>query len=85
MDAEMEEVIYTMPEGEKITYIHHMQHNKGETLDKLLFASHKNDKYKIYIFDMLAGKPYGDPTILEGDGRVADVINIASNLEYYNY
>jgi hypothetical protein len=85
MDSQTEEVIYTLSEGEKINYIHHMQHNRGNTFDKLVFASHVNDKYKIYIFDMLAGRPTGEPTILEGEGRVADVINIASDLEYYNY
>jgi hypothetical protein len=90
IETKQEEVIYSLPAGEKITYINHSKYDLGDDdekyhFDKLVIASHSGGKYKVYLFDMLAGKPKGDPVIMEGEGRVADVIYISPHLKRYNY
>jgi hypothetical protein len=91
IESKQEEAIYSLASGEKITYIRHSKYNvdiqvdDDYNFDKLVIASYSGGKYKVYLFNMLAGKPKGDPIIMEGEGRVADVIYISPQLEYYNY
>jgi hypothetical protein len=81
-----EKVIYTLDTGEEITYIHHSKYNEGNAqydFDKLVVASYSGGNYKIYLFDMLAGKPKDNPVIMEGEGRVGHAIYISPKLNEF--
>lgn len=71
-----------MSKDEEITYIGNrywvnMQDNSGNkegNFDYLAFATYKNGKYKVYLYEILGGKPYGEPVrILEGEGKVVKI------------
>jgi hypothetical protein len=91
IESKQDEAIYSLAADEEITYIRHSKYNvdiqvdDDYNFDKLVIASYSGGRYKVYLFDILAGKPKGNPIIMEGEGRVADVIYISPQLEYYNY
>lgn len=67
-----------MAAGEEITYIKNYYWKEdavtGDNFDYLVFATHQNGKYKVYMYNILGGKPNGGPVrILEGDGKVVSM------------
>ena len=89
-------LLYTFSNEEKVSYIHHSKYepqaydystwtygpvDKEHWFNNLIVATHANGKYKVYLFEMtIAGGIKSNPTILEGEGRVADVLYISSFL-----
>ncbi len=67
-----------MAAGEEITYIKNYywteDADEKDNFNYLVFATHQNGKYKVYMYDVLGGKPNGSPVrILEGDGKVVSM------------
>jgi hypothetical protein len=80
--------IYSLPSGEKITYIYHYYRVSSWSgkiyMNKLVVASSlANGNYKVYLFDLLAGIPQSNPKILKGKGKVADVLYV-KEMNFYN-
>ena len=67
-----------MATGEEITYIKNYywteDTDEKDNFNYLVFATYQNGKYKIYMYDILGGKPNGSPVrILEGEGKVVSM------------
>jgi hypothetical protein len=65
-----------LPAGEEITYVSNRYYVNPDDLEAnfnyLAIATHQAGRYKIYLYNILGGQPYGDPVrILEGEGKVA--------------
>jgi hypothetical protein len=85
--TKQEKEIKSLASGEKITYIHHYYKYDGwdgVLMSKLVVASHDNENYKVYLFDLLAGGiPQSNPKIMKGKGKVADVLYV-KEMDFYN-
>lgn len=69
---------------EEITMITHKNVSADENY--LMIGTHKNGNYKVYLYELLAGEPYGEPvSILEGKGKVVDIQHSSTNNGYINY
>lgn len=84
LSSQAEEVIHNFTTGEEITHIHHRVHDEPDaeeySFDKLVVATYDGTNYKVYLFDMLAGKPKPNPIIYEGEGKVGHVYYISPAL-----
>jgi hypothetical protein len=87
------QLLYTLPVGEEITYMHHAKYeiidffkkqiDKDRWFNKLVVATHSGGKYKVYLFDVLQYDEQrldSNPIILEGDGCVADALYVSPAL-----
>lgn len=77
VDQETEEPL--SPQGlatdEEITYLSNSYWTATDdaenNFDYLVIGTYKAGKYKVYLYNTVSGKPYGDPVrILEGEGKV---------------
>lgn len=68
--------------GERITFMKALFHDPDpknpvpeDTFDKFVIATEKDGHYKVYLYDLLAGKPAPGrkPIVLKGEGRVCSV------------
>lgn len=79
-----------MATGEEITYISN-RYWTGDTdaddnFDYLVFATHKDGKYKVYLYEILGGKPYGKPVrVLEGEGKVVKMHYVDHSMTMTSY
>ena len=76
--------------GEEITYVSNRYWTGGTEadFDYLAIATHKDGKYKVYLYNILGGKPSGAPVrILEGEGKVVKMnyVDHSMNEKSYNY
>lgn len=62
---------------EEITNIHH--HLMQGVINKVAVSTYNNGRYKVYLYDVLAGNLQPNPQILEGEGRVFKIIYIYGN------
>lgn len=83
ISSDSQKDIYTFTEGEEITYIHNSIYY-SDKMDKIVVATYKNGDYKLYLFDILAGAPTGEPVIYEGKGRVKEVIYTAAGISSFS-
>lgn len=87
-----EDIVLDMPEGEDITYINHYQYDASwgeeEELDphweKLVLATFDGVNYRIYLYDLQAGAPVGEPEIIKGTGKVKHLLYMSPYLGQYN-
>jgi hypothetical protein len=93
------QLLYTLPAGEKVTYMHHAKYEVRKLLskeaidedhwfNKLVVATYSSGKYKVYLFDILEQneqKLNNNPIILEGNGRVVDALYISPSLNHASY
>ena len=74
--------------GEEITYVSN-RYWKGGTeadFDYLAIATHKDGKYKVYLYNILGGKPSGTPVrILEGDGKVVKMNYVDHSMDMNSF
>ncbi len=60
-----------MTSGEQITMI---THKPSAPNTYLMIATHKDGKYKVYMYELSGGAPSGDPvTVASGQGKVVDM------------
>ncbi|MDR1273758.1 MAG: hypothetical protein LBK12_04335 [Odoribacteraceae bacterium] len=64
------------PAGEEITYVSNRYYQNPADAEAnfnyLAIATHQAGRYKIYLYNIVGGQPYGNPVrILEGEGKVA--------------
>lgn len=82
--------IKTFPTNENIVFIKHLIYKAvgadvENTFNYLVIGTQIGDKYKVYLYTMLAGRPNGEPArVLEGTGRAVDMHFISSKMEVYN-
>jgi len=79
-----------MTTGEEITYISNRYWSGSDNADKnfdyLVFATHKDGKYKVYLYEILGGKPYGKPVrVLEGEGKVVKMHYVDPSMSMVSY
>lgn len=79
-----------METGEEITYISNRYwkggEKEGDNFDYLAFATYKDGKYKVYLYNILGGKPYGKPErVLEGEGKVVKMHYVAHSMGMMDY
>ena len=68
--------------GEEITMITH----KNGQGNYLIIATYKDGKYKVYMYIMSGGAPYGAPEIVaEGTGKVVDIQHTGTTNGYINH
>lgn len=89
IDANSEETAILVYEpGTKITFINnafHYNHLKPEICwSKFAVATYKDGRYKIYLYEINAGKPMGTPIIFEGEGRPTEVVRVAPGITNTN-
>lgn len=69
-----------LPAQEKVTYMRHLTFNNTENnFNYLAVASHDGENYKVYLYEIQAGKLQENPKILEGQGKVGALIYIESS------
>ena len=79
-----------MVSGEEITYISN-RYWMGDAVednnfDYLAIATHKDGKYKVYLYEILGGKPYGKPVrILEGEGKIVKMHYVHPSMTMNSY
>ena len=83
----MEKNIFPIPAGEKITYMKSWYYDASEEdgkFDKFVIATENDGHYKVYLYDLLAGKPHPDkePQILTGEGAIKAIQPIRSSMRY---
>ena len=76
--------------GEEITYISNRYWTgdaiEDNNFDYLAIATHKDGKYKVYLYEILGGKPYGKPVrILEGEGKVVKMHYVHPSMTMNSY
>ncbi len=65
---------------DEITYLRYVRCAYDESeyrFDKLFVGGYKNGRYTLYGFDLVSGKPVGDPIILSGEGKIKDMVYAA--------
>lgn len=83
----IEENVFPIPGGETVTYMKSWYFDatsEEDKFDKFVIATEKDGHYKVYLYDLLGGKPYPDkePQVLKGEGTVAAVHPIRSGFNY---
>lgn len=78
--------VFPIPAGEKITYMKSLFYDsktESDKFDKFVIATESEGNYKVYLYDLLAGKPHPDrePQILKGQGRVGCVVPIRTSMD----
>lgn len=73
-----------MSSGEQITMI---THKIAAPETYLMIGTHKDGNYKVYMYTLAAGEPYGDPVVTaSGQGKVVDMHYVNPNLSSsYNF
>lgn len=71
--------------NENVEFIKHLIYKQSADIDNnfnyLLIGTESGNKYKIYLYNTLAGRPDGEPVrILEGDGKAVDAHFVASKM-----
>jgi hypothetical protein len=89
-----EQLQFTVPAGEKITFIRHRKYSGSTTAEQpfyynyMLIGTTANGNYKVRAFQKTSGNLAASPAFtMEGKGSVGDVIYIAppmSNTTYPN-
>ena len=52
----------------------------------LAVGTHKDGKYKVYLYEILGGKPYGKPVrVLEGEGKVVKMHYVDPSMSMVSY
>ena len=79
-----------MVSEEEITYISNRYWTgdavEDNNFDYLAIATHKDGKYKVYLYEILGGKPYGKPVrILEGEGKVVKMHYVHPSMTMNSY
>ena len=76
--------------GERITFMKDLFYdatgnNVSESYDKFAIATEKNGHYKVYLYDMLNGRPdiSKNPEILEGEGWVSSMTRARKSMNAY--
>ena len=60
--------------------------NADKNFDYLVFATRKDGKYKVYLYEILGGKPYGKPVrVLEGEGKVVKMHYVDPSMSMVSY
>lgn len=77
--------VFPIPDGEKITYMKSLFYDsddENDKFDKFVIATEAEGNYKVYLYDLLAGKPHPDkkPQILKGKGSVGSVLPIRATM-----
>lgn len=73
----------SFPSGEKVTFMKALffKPTNGEGgFEQFVVATEKDGHYKIYLYDLPAGKPTTEPQILEGEGKVSSVQRISKTM-----
>lgn len=82
IDGQVEENdILVLDATEEINFLKHTFCNNTK-VDKLAIGTVKNGSYKVYLYDLFIGNPTGNPTVLEGTGRVADVLWVSPKSDF---
>jgi len=79
-----------MATGEEITYVSNRywtgDSEKEDNFDYLVIATHKDGRYKVYLYEILGGKPYGKPVrVLEGEGKVVKMQYVDHSMTMKSY
>lgn len=82
------------PEGmipeEEITYVSNRYWTGSfiirDNFDYLAFATYKDGKYKVYLYNILGGEPSGEPVrVLEGEGKVVKMNYVNPSMTVNSY
>lgn len=90
--SQEEKEIHSLPAGEQITFIKHYKYTENDDIgtvltsfDKLVVASYSGGNYKVYFFELENGIPnVSNPEILEGQGKLADIIFISPKIKEFS-
>ncbi len=82
-----EQLQYTVPEGETITYIRHRKYSEDEyAYNYIIIGTKIGNNYKVRMFQKISGNLNPQPDIvLEGTGTVGDVIYISPSVGTNTY
>lgn len=76
-----------LPAGEKVSFMKALffKPANGEgAFDKFVVATEKDGHYKVYLYDMPAGKPTTAPQILEGNGKVSSIQRVCKTMTSFS-
>ncbi|MBO9153634.1 PKD-like family lipoprotein [Chitinophaga sp. GCM10012297] len=87
-----EQLQFTVPAGETVTFIRHRKYAGSATLELpyyfnyMLIGTESGGQYKVRAFRKSSGNLNANPDfVLEGEGSVGDVIYIAPSINNYTY
>ncbi len=82
-----EQLQYTVPAGEQITYIRHRKHTEsGYAHNYVMIGTHSGGNYKVRMFEKTAGNLHANPVFtLEGQGRVGDVLYVSPSVNNFTF
>lgn len=78
LDAKYREKVQVeLPVGEAVSYMEQVKlDNIDKVFDHIIVATHDGTNYKVYLFNVQAGNLQPNPEILEGTGKVGDVVYV---------
>jgi len=82
LTSKLEQLQYTLPAGEEVTFIRHRKYSEsGYEFDYVMIGSKAGNNYRIRMFEKLGGNLKSVPAFsLEGKGEAKDVIYISPSV-----
>lgn len=76
-DADKELTFNGLPSGEKISYISNRYFSGGKDFDYFIVGTQTGDTYKVYMYNMIAGEPVGEPEVtFSGKGKLNRIVYV---------